>query len=114
LHKFAIILAAAKRDDRIIQEEDLREAEAIITDNEQDMLKVFQSIGVVDQHNYVKEIVDTVRYCGPMTARGLWGKVMHSMTMRDFEDAVKAAVHGRVLEVTKLNGADHVQVPGAT
>ena len=31
LHKFAIILAASKRDARVIEEEDLKEAEQIIT-----------------------------------------------------------------------------------
>jgi hypothetical protein len=93
LHKFAIILAAAKRDTLVIEEEDLREADQILTTTEHDMIKVFESIGVVDQRDHVEEIVSVVKYCGFLTNKGLWAKCMNAMTLKEFEEAVRAAVH---------------------
>ena len=111
LHKFAIILAAAKRSKLVIEEDDLREADSILTDNERDMIQVFESIGQVQQSDHVNEIVSIVRFSGFMTSKGLWSRSMNHMTLKEFEEAVRAAVHGRLLEVTSLNGVQGVIVP---
>jgi hypothetical protein len=111
LHKFAIILAAAKRSSLIIEEDDLKESDSIISDNEHDMLQVFESIGVTDQRNHVNEIVSIVRFSGFMTSKGLWARSMNHMTLREFEEAVRAAIHGRQLELTVQNGLQGVITP---
>jgi Protein of unknown function (DUF3987) len=113
LHKFAIILAAAKRNTLVIEEDDLKEADAIITDNEKDMLQVFESIGMVDQSRHVTEIVSIVRYSGFMTSKGLWARSMNHMSLKEFEEAVRAAIHGRLLEVDSLQGVQGVRCPSA-
>lgn len=107
IHKFAIILAAAKRDQLVIEEDDLREAEAIVSDTERDMLKVFESIGSVNQHDHIKQIVSIVSFAGVLTNKGLWSRAMNYMTFKEFEEAVRAAVHARLLEVAKV-GLDNV------
>ena len=111
LHKFAIVLAAAKRNQLVIEEEDLKEAESIITDNEKDMQKVFESIGIVNQSKHIQEIVSTVRFSGFMTSKALWGRSMNYMTLKEFEEAVRGAVHARQLEVTIINGISGVVCP---
>ena len=111
LHKFAIVLAAAKRSQLLIEEEDLKEAESIITDNEKDMLKVFQSIGVVNQSRHVQEIVSIVHFNGFITSKGLWAKSMNYMPLKEFEEAVRAAVKGGLLEVTTISGITGVVCP---
>jgi len=111
LHKFAIVLAAAKRNQLLIEEDDLREADSIITDNEKDMLKVFQSIGVVTQSKHVQEIVSIVHFNGFMTSKQLWSKSMNYMTLKEFEDAVKAAIHGGLLNVANMGGMSGVVCP---
>jgi len=98
LHKLALVLAAAKRDKLLIEEDDLTEAEQIITDNEKAMLRVFESIGISPQAKYVKEIVSIVRFFDHMTSKDLWSKCMNSMNMKDFKEAVKAAFEGGLLE----------------
>jgi hypothetical protein len=110
IHKFAIILAASKRDRLVIEEVDLREAEAIITDIEKDMLKVFESIGAVEQKSHVDEIVKIVEFAGMLSNKGLWSRAMHYMTLKEFEEAVRAAVHARLLDVVSVNGVPHVAV----
>lgn len=104
LHKFALVLAAAKRDKLVIEESDLKEAEALLSDNEQDMVKVFESIGLVDQRNHTAEIIAAVRFAGFMTANGLWARVMNSMTLKDFEEAVRSAMKAGIL-VTSSRGS---------
>lgn len=111
LHKFAMILAAAKRNSLIIEEDDLKEADSIITDNEKDMIQVFESIGMVDQSRHVTEIVSIVRYSGFMTSKGLWARSMNHMSLKEFEEAVRAAIHGRLLEVDSLQGIQGVKCP---
>lgn len=110
LHKFAIILAASKRDTLVIEEDDLREAEQILTQIEHDMIKVFDSIGVVTQKDHVDEIVSVVRYCGFLTNKGLWSKCMNSMTLKEFEEAVRAAVHSQKIKLETQSGATGVVI----
>jgi hypothetical protein len=112
LHKFAIILAAAKRSQLIVEEDDLIEADDIITSNEQDMIRVFDTIGTVHQSDHINEIVSIVKYHGFMTTKGLWARSMLHMTLKEFEEAVKAAIHGKMLEVATAHGAQGVVIPG--
>jgi len=111
IHKFALILAAAKRDQLIIEEDDLKEAEQIVTDNERDMLKVFDSIGVVSQSKHVQNIVSIVRFNGFITSKELWSRSMNYMTLKEFEEATRAAIHGKLLEVTTISGISGVVCP---
>lgn len=112
LHKFAIVLAAAKRDTLVIEEDDLREAEAILTQTEHDMIKVFESIGQSEQKVHTEEIISVVKYCGSLTNKGLWSKVANFMTLKEFEEAVRAAVHsGRVKLETQPDNSVRI-IPG--
>lgn len=111
LHKFAIILAAAKRDALVIEESDLREAETIISDIEKDMIRVFESIGLVDERQHIHTLVSYVRFNGFTTSGHLWEKSMNNMSLRDFHEAVRAAIHGGLLQVTKRGTLDGVIIP---
>lgn len=110
LHKFAIILAAAKRDTLVIEQSDLEEAEEIITSIESDMIRVFESIGVVQERGHIHEIVSLVRFNGFITSQSLWTKSMNNMSMKDFTEAVKAAIHGNLLQVVRQDGVEGVVV----
>lgn len=112
IHKFAIILAAAKRDSLVIEESDLQEAEAILTSNEHDMIRVFESIGLVEQKGHVQEIVNVVTFNGWCSSNHLWSRCMNTMSFRDFEEAVRAAIHGNLVEVVKRGGVDGVVAKG--
>ena len=101
LHKFALVLAAAKRDKLIIEQGDLEEAEKIITANEQDMIRVFESIGVVDEARHVNEIVTFVRHIGGQSVKDLWSRSMNFMSYVEFQAALRAAVQGNLLTMIK-------------
>jgi hypothetical protein len=48
IHKLAMVLAAAQRDELVIVEEDLKSADNMLTDLEPAMSKVFDRIGMSD------------------------------------------------------------------
>jgi hypothetical protein len=106
IHKMAIVLAAARRDELVILQSDLEEAESLISSIEPDMIRVFESIGVVDGSRHIVEMVAFVRTGGFHTPDDLWKRCVNTMTMRDFEDALKGAVRGGLLRVVQVNGVN--------
>src|SRR5262245_54992232 len=61
LHKLAMILAAAQRDQLMIEVEDLDTANKILENSERSMIKVFESVGVPDEAKHIAEVVQYVR-----------------------------------------------------
>jgi len=110
MHKFAIILAASRSDRLIIDERDLIEAEAIISSIEPDMIKVFESIGVVDEAKHIAEIVAFVKAHGTMTPDELWRLCMNIMPMKAFGEGLVAAVRGGLLSKVSKEGKDAVRL----
>jgi hypothetical protein len=105
LHKLAMILAAAQRNDLTITRDDLIEANEILTNTEVSMVRVFESLGVVDEAKHLAEVVAFVRAYGFITVKDLYHSNCHSiMAERDFQLAVRHAVEGGLLERTKQNG----------
>lgn len=110
LHKLAMVLAAAQRDDLIITEDDLKEADAILSAAEVSMIKVFESMGVVDEAKHIAELVNFVRGHKWITAKDLYRLCYNVMSERDFKQALKIAIDGDLLEVTKRGNQNGVQV----
>lgn len=112
IHKLAIILSAAQRDDRRIEAKDLEEACDIIEIMEKNMLRIFDYIGSPSQKGHTQEIVNTVAYFGWMTDQGLWYRCMNQMTRREYMDALDGAVKSGLVKVTiGTNGQMGVSVP---
>lgn len=101
MHKLAMVLAAAQRDTLIIEKSDLEEAEAILVSAEQSMIKVFESVGVVDEAKHVAEIVAFVRAYKWLTAKELYRLCHNIMSQKDWKQALKLAIDGDLLEVVK-------------
>lgn len=114
VHKLAIVLAAAKRSVRVIEKEDLVEADMLLTDIEKHMIRVFESMGVVTEARHVQEIVAFVRAHGFMTSNDLWVKCNNVMPRKEFVEALRMAVENGILEKTTQNGALGVVVAKRT
>jgi hypothetical protein len=105
LHKLAMILAASQRDTLLIEKDDLIEADQILQTTETSMIRVFESVGVVDEAKYLAEVVAFVRAYGFITPRDLFHKNCHTiMREQDFKAAVRHAVDGDLLEVMRKDG----------
>lgn len=104
IHKLAMVLAAAKREKLIIEEEDLVEAEIHISSIEPDMIKVFDSIGLDREAIRSREMAALVRTHGWLDVDDLWRLCMNSMAQKEFENALNGAIRGNILSVQTKGG----------
>lgn len=103
IHKLAMILSAAQRDELLIQKEDLETAEKVLEGVEGSMIKVFESIGVVDEAKHVAELVTYVRTYKWITGPSLYKLCYNIMSEKDFKQAIRIACEGDLLEVVTQN-----------
>ena len=104
LHKLAMVLAAAQRDALLIERSDLEEADAILSETEKHMLKVFESVGLVDEARHVASLQAFVRGYGFLPVQELRNMTRNTMTEKDFKLALRVAVEGGILSVEERNG----------
>lgn len=114
LHKLAMVLAAAQRNDLLITHTDLMEAEMILKDAEKSMIKAFESMGVVDDAKHVGELINFVQAHKWITGKDLYRLCFNIMSERDFKAALKAAVEGGILEVIRQNNENGVSIKART
>ena len=58
------------------------------------MMKVFESIGIVHEARHLAELLPFLRAHTFLTADQLWKCVMNLMSLKDFEDALRAGLKG--------------------
>lgn len=104
IHKLAMVLAAASRDDLVIHEEDLVFANNMITSLETDMRRVFESIGVADTSKHVNEVLAYVRAYGGLSSGALWRHLLPVMSQKDFDDAITAAIKANFIRCVQTAG----------
>lgn len=109
LVKLAMVLAASKRENLTITREDLEEADLILTDAEASMIRVFDSVGSVDEARHVAELMQFVRVYKWLTSSDLYRLCHNIMTEKDFKQALRLAIEGDLLEVTLQGGKRGVQ-----
>lgn len=91
IHKLAIIMAAAERDELVITKEDLETSAAMITSLEEDMPKVFANIGRTDQSRQSQALISTIYSHGKITSEELYRHMHKTMNVKEFEMAVMGA-----------------------
>lgn len=67
LHKLAMVMAASRKDELVIDDEDLAAAEKMVTDLEQDMPMVFARIGKTSQANIADRFIQYVQRAGRLS-----------------------------------------------
>jgi len=103
-HKVALVLAAAQRDQLVIERSDLEEADILLTSIEPDMIKVFESVGVVDESRHVANILAHVRAYQWIDGSTLFNLLRNTVTEKDFKNALRIAVE-QGLVVVEARGA---------
>jgi hypothetical protein len=113
MHKLAMVLAAAQRQTLMITREDLIEADALLTSVEPHMIKVFESVGVVDESKHVASILAYVRAYKWISANELFNLMRNNITERDFKNAIRISLDGGLLKIESriVNGQTR---PGLT
>jgi hypothetical protein len=111
IHKLAIVLAASQRDQLLIEEADLIEADALLTIIEPHMIKVFESVGVVDESKHIANILAHVKAYKWIEGNDLFNFLRNNMTERDFKNALRIAVAQGLIEVESRLGKRGLTIP---
>lgn len=103
IHKLAMVLAAAQRDDMLITTEDLDLANTMVTDLEPDMALVFSKIGKTDESYYADRVLAFIRRHKRLPFTEVF-RYAHSQfpSARNFEDmlaGLRLAGHIRIVQV---------------
>lgn len=104
IHKVAIVLSASESNSMLIEKIHLEMADQLLQGVEPHMLKVFESIGVVEESRHVHEIIPFIKAFGFLTLDELWARVMNLMSQQDFKSAVSAAHRGGLIRVETRSG----------
>lgn len=111
LHKVAIVLAAAQRDSLTITDGDLATADEVMRLTENDMIKVFHSIGVSPGAAISQEIFTLIKNHKKIVYSNLWHQCSATIPFKDFLDAIKGLLEAKQIE---LITEDKVRVVRAT
>lgn len=104
IHKLAMVLAAAQRDQLVIEAEDLQEAAQILTATEQSMHRVFEHVDQREEAKYVKEIVRYVTAYGWITSEDLYKLCWNLMSKSAYVTAVREAHDSGLIVTAYQNG----------
>ena len=107
VHKLAMVMAAAQRDELVITLDDLTTAARFVTSLEDAMIHVFESIGVVDTAKTVMEMMNIVKVHGKIDQRALWDRCIRIMSLKGFQEATDAAVRAGWLQITQ-DGSSYI------
>ena len=112
IHKLAMVLAAAQRNERFINQQDLEVAERLVSAQELDLQKVFNTIGATDQSKDEGEIIAAVKAAGAMTQRDLLVHVSKFIDRRRFDAAVANLTSMGTIKTVLVNNALGYQYQG--
>lgn len=106
IHKLAMILSAAERDDLTIHPNDLSRAHDLITSLEPAFAKVFSALADNREVHYLAAIIKVVERHGRIPKAELWRSMMNMMTYEQFENSCRGAlVSERIKEIAHPAGA---------
>ena len=108
LHKLAMVLTAADKNlapKMEITLPTLLKADAILSDVENDMIKVFESIGLVEESKQRAEIVQFLRIYGDMKVEDLWKFCSNIMSTDDFKSNLEVGFQNNVFKRIAIPGS---------
>lgn len=109
IHKLAMVLSAAEKDDLIVTTDNLRNASEIVKALEKDMPEVFSLIGVGQYAKHSVTLADVVRSHGEMTEKEAFRRLFKTMSHKEFSDAVIACTQAGVIFKVQ-RGAEYVLI----
>jgi hypothetical protein len=104
MHKLALIISAAKRQETVITSEELSEADLLLTALEMEMPKVFERIGVSPDARGQSELVSVVRTYGTISYKLLYQQLFRILSYEDFLKALQSATQAGYITQINHNG----------
>jgi len=104
IHKLAIVLSVAYKDDLIITAEDLSTASEIVTALEMDMPEVFSMIGVGGQARFSNEVLLLIRSYGKISNTELFKLCFRTMSYKEYQEALTAVCQTKQVAAIQEGG----------
>lgn len=107
IHKLAMVIAAAQRDDLVITVEDLQIAYRMVTDLEPEMAKVFEKIGQKQESVQVERLIRWVQSRGEVLYRDVFRFMQaHFPHKKELEDVLHTCIGAGHFKLV-ARGNDH-------
>lgn len=106
IHKLAMVVSAAYKNELVITADDLKTSSMIITSLEADMPQVFDLIGVQGQAKFSIEVVNLVKSYNQISQTELFKLCLKTMSWQDFQNAVVAGQNSK--QIQGVNGPQGV------
>lgn len=104
IHKIAMVLAASRSNDLVIERETLEAAEGFVTALEKDMPQIYSRIGQTEITRGSSQILDLVARRGELPREDLFKMLFRTMSYKDFEMALTGAIQaGHVIQIQQGN-----------
>ena len=103
VHKLAMVMSAAERDDLIITKEHLVKSAALITALEQQIPRVFAKVSDDPRARHTTTVMELIRMRGKqgITKEMAWRQVMSYMPWQAFEEAITAGLHAKYFTLSQ-------------
>ena len=101
IHKLAMVLSAAYKDELVITQSDLSAAAEIVTALEADMPQVFDKIGIQGPAKFSAEVISLVRSYKEISQEDLFRLCFRIMGWADFQNALVAGQNSGQLSIEK-------------
>lgn len=114
LHKLSMVLSASRRDDLLIDEEDLMLANTLLTSLEADMQKVFSRIGRTEDSLQAERFIEIVKKVGKLKYESAYAAIhAYFPDFRDFEGILTGAIRSGQVEVINEQDGMYLRASGA-
>jgi hypothetical protein len=108
IHKLAMVLSAAQKDELVILESELKMAAEIVTALEADMPQVFELIGVQGQAKHSTTVLSFMRAYKQLSQNDLFKLCFNTMSWEEFQRALVANINSKYISATQ--GPDGVML----
>lgn len=109
IHKLAMVISAAQRDERVVLVEDLESANALVSALEVAMPQVFSQIGRTDGSRHLEEMLNFVKTRRTITYTDLYRSLIRVFpSARELEDAVAMAARAGYIRIVPGQNEQHV------
>jgi hypothetical protein len=112
IHKLAMVLSAARREDLQITKKELEDAAMILGTVESDIPKVFKSLSTSVEMEKASDILNVVRSRGKIRRTELYQMFFHKMSSKEFAESISSAVEAGYLVQVQSGVTLWIAVPG--
>jgi hypothetical protein len=100
IHKLAMILSVARRDDLTITETELSHAENVLTSLESDLPRIFSNIGDSREAKVTQFVLQQLGRYSPIKRSELWRRLYTNMSLQDFDTALSSLIQAEIVAMS--------------